>query len=132
MAKKNIATFLGPNKGLSISGSHAYAFSGDITSVSSTATLLDFTTGKQYLDCIFKMAITDQVVSGANYSFTVKFNGQIVYKEFYTNPFASREASSGDNIYMIIPPLTHVTIDFLTSSGDKQSTAIIRGKIIDA
>ena len=75
------------------------------------------------------MNITDQTVSGVNYSFTVKFNNQIVYKEFYTNPFAGRQPSDSDNIYLILPPFTHVTIDFLSGSGDKQSCAILVGRV---
>jgi len=107
-----------------------YIYSGDITSVSSAATLLDFTNNSEYLIVkTLKMNITDQTVSGANYEFTVKFNGVTILIEFYTNPFASRESSAGDNYYLIIPPFTNVTIDFLTTSGDKQSCATICGNV---
>jgi len=52
MARKQIATFLAPNKGLSIVDNHAYATSGIIPdggSGSAATTMLDFTTGKGYI-----------------------------------------------------------------------------------
>ena len=107
-----------------------YFYSGDITTTSSEARLADFSTNSEYVyvKCL-KMNITDQVVSGANYEFTVKFNGVTVLIEFYTNPFASRESSAGDNNYLIIPPFTNVTIDFETSSGDKQACVTMVGEV---
>ena len=132
MAKEAIganAIFSGPQLGLTTIGKHCYAYSGNITTTSSAATLLDFTTGKGYIYLkTLKMTISDQTVSGVDYSFTVKFNGQIILKEFYTNPYSGRQPADSDNIYLIIPPLTHVTVDFLSSSGDKSACATLVGE----
>lgn len=129
MSKTNLQ-FTGPQKGLTTVGKFAYAYSGNVTTASSTATILEFTTGKEYLDCILKMCITDQTVSSVNYSFTMTFNGQIVVKEFLTNPYAGRQPSDHDNWYIIIPPLTAVKLDFLTTSGEKTAMAVLRGEVI--
>jgi len=111
-------------------GSHCYAYSGDINSSSLTARLLDFTTGKGYIFVkTLKMNITGVTVSSANYSFTVKFNGQTILTEFYTNPNAGRQLADSDNHYLIIPPFTNVTVDFLSSSGEKTSCVTLAGKV---
>jgi len=124
------AIFTGPQKGLTTIGEHCYAYSGDVTTTSLAATLLDFTTGKGYIYVkTLKMNITDLTVDGTNYSFTVKFNGQVILTEFYTQPFTGRHPVDSDNYYLIIPPLTHVTVDFLSSSGDKSSCATLVGRV---
>jgi hypothetical protein len=128
--KGSNAIFTGPQKGLTTIGKHCYAYSGVVTTVGSTATLLDFTTSKNYIYVeTLKMNISSQTISGVNYSFTVKFNGQIVLTEFYTNPYAGRQPADSDNIYMIIPPLTHVTVEFLSSSGEKECSAMLVGEV---
>ena len=48
MAKKQIATFLGPQKGLSVIGGHCYAYSGSQVVGNSETTLLLFETGDYY------------------------------------------------------------------------------------
>ena len=109
---------------------YAYFYSGDITTTSLTARLADFTTNSEYIYVkTLKMNITDQTVSSANYSFTVKFNGVTVLIEFYTNPNAGRQIADSDNHYLIIPPFTNVTIDFLSSSGDKSSCVTLVGEV---
>jgi len=132
MAKEKIgsnAIFTGPQKGLSMIGDHCYAYSGVVSSASSTATLLDFTTGKGYIYLkTLKMNIAGNTITGIDYRFEVKFNGQIVLTEFYTAPHAGRQPADSDNYYMIIPPLTHVTVDFYGSSGDKESCAMLVGE----
>ena len=45
MAKKNVATFLGTQKGLSIVGNYCYAYSGVVRANGSDTTALDFHTG---------------------------------------------------------------------------------------
>ena len=58
MAKKRTATFLGPNKGLSIAGNHAYAYSGEITLPNATeTTMLDFASSSENLKAQFGFAM---------------------------------------------------------------------------
>ncbi len=107
-----------------------YFYSGDVTTSSSTARLADFSTNSEYVYVkTLKMNITDQTVSGVNYEFTVKFNGVTVLIEFLTNPYAGRQPADSDNYYLIIPPFTNVTIDFLTSSGEKTACATLVGEV---
>ena len=47
--KGSNAIFTGPQKGLTTIGKHCYAYSGVVTTASSEATLLDFTTSKDYI-----------------------------------------------------------------------------------
>jgi len=46
MAKKQIATFLGPSLGLSITGDYCYAYSGGINLNNESKIFLEFRTGK--------------------------------------------------------------------------------------
>ena len=49
MSKKQLATFLGPNKGLVTLGDHCYAYSGSFVASTTSTTRLLFTTGKYYI-----------------------------------------------------------------------------------
>ena len=109
---------------------YCYFYSGDVTTSSSTARLADFSTNSEYIYVkTLKMNLTDQTVSGVNYEYTVKFNGVTVLIEFMTNPYAGRHPADSDNYYLIIPPFTNVTIDFLTSSGEKTACATLVGEV---
>ena len=122
IAGVNVAQFTNDNQKF-------YAFSGDVISSSSAATLLEFNTNTEYIDAIFKLNITDQTVSGVNYFFTIKYNDVVVYKEFYTNPYAGRQPADSDNVHMIIPPFTTVLIESGSSSGEKTYCAVVKGKV---
>jgi hypothetical protein len=109
---------------------HCYFYSGDIATSGSSARLADFSTNSEYVYVkSLKMQLTDQTVSGVNYEFTVKFNGVTVLIEFLTNPYAGRQPADSDNFYLIIPPFTNVTIDFLASSGDKTACVTLAGEV---
>jgi hypothetical protein len=130
MAKKNIATFLGPQLGLSVVGDHCYAYSGVIATAGSqsaaTDTSLSFTSGKFYS----KVRLTwsnDLGSVSANEFYLVKMNGVIVYQaenehnlDTVTNPLL---------IHLIIPPLTNFET-LVGSSGDPMNTTtIITGRV---
>ena len=116
---------------LNIMGRYFYAYSGEITGGTSATRMLEFTTTSNALYCkTLKMNITAATASGANYQFDVKFNGQKIYTEFYTAPHSGRQPADSDNIYLIIPPYTKVTIDFNTSSGNKEACVIVVGEVI--
>jgi len=130
MVKKQIATFLGPNLGLSVVGDHCYAYSGVIASAgsqaSATTTTLLFTTGEGYAK--IKLTFSNDLTSAsANEFYQVNINGQTVYKaeqehnlDTVTNPTV---------IHMIIPPLSTVET-FVGSSGDPMdTTTIISGRL---
>ena len=77
MAKKNIATFLGPQSGLSIIGKHAYAYSSAFPANVSSITALEFTTGNEYIVGKFNLNSAVQFDS-ANIAGTfiqIKLNG---------------------------------------------------------
>jgi len=83
MAKKQIATFLGPQPGLSIAGDFSYAYSGIINHGSITPTsFLKFKTG----DFVFVGNVTFFVTETGNDSDTLlelKLNDVIVVKARY-------------------------------------------------
>jgi len=131
MVKKNVATFLGPNLGLSVAADHVYAYSGIITSVSSLATLLEFTTGSRTIKAIALFQLASGPASGVNYWFDIEFNGQVVNRQFLSKPYDSRQPSDSDNLHIIIPPRTNCKFTGNAVSGDKDFCVILRGKYID-
>jgi len=131
MAKTKLgsnAIFSGPQKGLSMIGSHCYAYSGPILSTGSDGAddqLLSFNTGKGYIiaDCIFQNDIT----SGSNTYFEIKYNGQTVV----LNKEASSSITEPWTWIILIPPLTFVEMGWGTQSGvtNFKGTVSISGKV---
>jgi len=135
MAKKQIAPFLGPNKGLSVVGEHAYAYSGTFQSVNAEQTMLLFTTGEYYTVGTFTfnapVRIAFATVGGAAV-YQISFNGQVVA--------LGRVDSAGDPAAqnqlqdVIIPPLT--TVEFIVLCAEDTATELITstfaGRIYDA
>jgi len=121
------ATFVSPNKGLSLIGDHAYAFSGIIADASSGAAnsvMLSFQTGQWYF--VGHLNFTDDVVANDNVFLAVTFNGQTVINLDYKGG-----AAGSDNLNpydLLIPPLTEVVVKWGSSSAD-EGTAWLVGKI---
>jgi len=128
MAKKQIATFLGPQLGLSIAGDHAYAYSG-VLDIGAETDMLNFTTGN------FVFVGTVQF----NY---VELNGYLFQYRFYLNNVALQgylepSGSSGDPqpptsiIPIIIPPNTVVkcTAENLTDGTLQNQVCSMVGRI---
>jgi len=133
MAKRN-ATFLAPNKGLSITaGNQAYAYSGTFQASTSTAIMFDFQTPDHVVEGEFTLNGQVYYVSGSaggHSVFKISFNGVVVglYKTVTTD--------SGDmpvQCYqkVVIPPNTNVVVECI--SGENTSTelltAVFSGKV---
>jgi len=133
MAKKQIATFLGPNQGLSILGSHAYAFSGNLTITGQgtgdpDTVLLKFHTGKQFID--IDLTIGLDTSADLTVAYEINLNGQTVY--------AVKWDAGGPSgfivdvpVKLIIPPLTEFELKVGTDA-NKLMCAILRGRVYDA
>jgi len=111
MAKKNIATFLAPNQGLSVIGSHCYAFGGLNVASATPLTTLDFTTGTEYIVGEFQVnaALDDDDPAGSVKPTTlnIKFNGQSIAIIGCGGATPDRRPSSiGQKV--VIPPRTKV------------------------
>ena len=118
MAKKRIATFLGPQLGLSVIGSHAYAFSGAVTDiVQADNTMLDFNTGSEYIKSVFRF---NTQTTDDDIRFTISFNGQIV--QGYTIGSSNNHAFQ-EGLRIIIPPFTRVKCFGYNESSSTNRTA---------
>ena len=120
----------GTGSSLNYIGNHAYAYSGVIGSTGSVANLLDFTTGAEYIyvkTCLF--AIASDTSSGVDYRFEVLINSEIISKQFLTNPHSGRMPSDSDNMYLIIPPFSRFQARAASSSGDKDYTVTVVGRV---
>jgi len=117
MAKKQIATFLGPNKGLSIAGEHAYAYSGSVAVNNTTVECLNFTTGKELIVAELSQAVNySQVGNGKLVGFNVKLNGIVVATNLEaTQTFGTNENNEPSRYSFIIPPLTQVQTEATTN-----------------
>jgi len=127
MAKKRIATFLAPNKGLSIAGDHAYAASGAIQNAGTggpDTTLLDFTTGNYVFVGMLDFTNTGKL--GHDIYLNVTFNGIVI---------SSTEENSTGIVPMrfdyLIPPYTTVTVKW-GSNATYDGSAFMTGRVYDA
>ncbi len=131
MAKKQIATFLGTGKHLSIAGSHAFAYSGNVldggTSGPNT-TMLDFySPASRYIKGKFQWEANHE--GSFVTDITVELNGQIIYdSEFDTNPNRGMWLTP---LRVIIPPNTHVVMKFGASTS-LTAAAQFTGRVYDA
>tara|TARA_Y100000310_G_C20009155_1_gene502103 strand:+ start:52 stop:465 length:414 start_codon:yes stop_codon:yes gene_type:complete len=136
MAKKNIATFLAPNQGLSIAGDRVYAYSGQYQISTSAQTILLFATGNKLIDAVIQVSgplkFSDPS-SGEKSNYQLSFNGVVVYllgqraaNSGYTNPLS-------DSVRLIIPPRTTVKLEVDSSAATAgiYNSAIIAGQIVD-
>ena len=133
MAKKRIATFLGPNQGLSVVGDHAYAYSGGIPASTTASTVLSFTTGKYYVEGWLQFngyVMFANASTGNQGTLDVTFNGQTV---IVLKTETELETSSPHSIRcpIIIPPFTAVTVltDASADEAANLATVVIIGKV---
>ena len=126
MAKKNIATFLAPNKGLSIVGSHCYAYSGVISCTSSGTTLLDFTTGHStYIVAEIQINATNEDAS--NFDYALFMNESEVAGWLNTG---SHQPNQPQNpIKIVIPPGTHVVFKATSAASSVNHAASLVGRV---
>jgi len=128
--KKNVATFLGPNKGLSIIGSHSYAFSGAITNGSGdTDVLLNFTTGSQYIVSKFGVGFgLDR--TNDDMRVEISFNGVDVASMVYNNNY---ELGYDKMFDILIPPRTILNAQVVKVSGTQEVPVFLwmTGRVYD-
>jgi len=120
----------GTGTSLNYLGNHAYAYSGIVTSSSSVANLLQFTTGGEYIyvkTCFFSLSTI--ATTGVNYTFEIKMNGETISKQFLVSPFEGREPSDSDNLYLIIPPFTKFEAIASSSASDADYTVTLVGRV---
>jgi len=138
MVKKQIATFLGSNKGLSVTPTgYAYAYNQSPTSSQqSLENTLDFTTGK-YLFVGFWTACgavnKDGVSStGGIDQFYLKFNGTTVMS--LKTDTAEEDNPQQMTVPIIIPPLTKVeaAADCTVNNANWMVSNTLTGRIYDA
>jgi len=132
MAKKRIATFLGTQKGLSIVGTHAYAFSGSIAIDNTTNdnTYLKFTTGNFTFVGSMQGNISSLPGAGTDdFQYKIFFNGAIVQSYI----IGGAKPTSHNEIWLIIPPYTEVEITAadVTQASTIENCVSLAGRIYD-
>ena len=133
MPKKQIATFLAPNQGISYAGSHAYAYSGLLNSGDSGAevTFLLFQTGKEYIVGKFQFFYATDTIQGADMIYRIKLNDQIISQ--YNDVEEPRSNTDPHQpIPIVIPPQTQVTVTIASLAGAQQQAAMFTGRVYDA
>ncbi len=133
MAKKNIATFLGTGKHLSIAGTHAYAYSGGVAINNTSVECLNFTTGKETIMATFYFSMDYTTITGGNTAgWEIKLNNITISKQNDAIS-ASYEGLVPKKITFLIPPLTNVTtIGITNSSSNNKFYHTLTGKVHNA
>jgi len=129
MAKKQIATFLAPSKGLSVLGEHCYAYSGELAVGTTPVTFLEFTTGTYYI--VGQLYSTKNNDDGDDMQLLVYLNGSIIIGSI--DEYSQSEGSR-DPIPIVIPPRTivKITLDDLTGDNARPMFVILTGRVYDA
>jgi len=132
MAKKQIATFLGPNKGLSIVGSHAYAYSGGQGMSTSDQTSLEFQSpGHDYIvgNFFFTGGAVGGNAGGGISTFAITFNGETIMIVKLETGTESMPTYAKCNV--IIPPHTavKVVVDSNADAASLLTSASYTGRI---
>jgi len=132
MAKKNIATFLGPNKGLSVVGDHAYAYSGEYSAKNSEQTILDFTIGSYLFvgDIIMSGPMKTADIGVGNVAgFILLLNG--VNTMLYKVETTQEDSPMTISIPILIPPRTKVELKVISdvTATDQFTTASLVGRV---
>jgi len=127
------ASFVAPNKGLSIVGDHCYATSGliDLGSegVGTEIDLLNFTTGTGYL--VINVQFHYGEISTEDYQYKIYFNGSVVVQYVV----GDRVGEQPDNVVpLVIPPLTKVqfTAANMTANNNRIQSCTLTGRVYDA
>ena len=127
MSPKQIATFLAPNKGLTVIGSHCYAYSGIVAVNNDENFALDFHSGKQYIVC--KIQFNIPAVTGDDYLYQVYLNGNVV--QSYNSQETVDRAKPDSVMHLVIPPLTHVqcSIANITDTSANDNIVSLIGRV---
>jgi len=128
MAKKNMTTFTGSQKGLSIVKDRCYAYSGLYAANTTAVEVLNFHSGKEIL--VIRLYVNGTVESGSGSgeitTCSISLNGDEVSR-LKVETGAEQMPTTVFND-MVIPPLTNVTVTLDmsgTNSGRKASVVIV-------
>jgi len=128
MAKKQIATFLGPSKNLIYIGSKTWGgWSGNgVTTSGSDATLFDFQSPNVGLKAIGSFSFNENNLSAnQQIGLLINLNGNDIYRMIVKKSSdAGFTNLDSDNIGFIIPPLTRVIITSTTDDTDNIATYV--------
>jgi len=126
MAKKQIAPFLGTQKGLSVVKEHCFAYSGPIIAAGSPGTdYLDFHTGNFYIVARIQWFYLAAASNDLNYR---HYLNEIKVIDYLVSD--SPGNSEPDNwIPLIIPPRTRYRCNAL---GSQQQMVVLTGRVYDA
>jgi len=110
MAKKQATTFLGPSKGLSVSGAYLYAYSGELFITDDTTDLLSFVTGK-WTSLIKIQFFYSNEAQGDDVMFKISLNGSLISTlQIGGSTTVNTHGNDWDYLELVIPPLTNVLI----------------------
>ena len=134
MAKKRIATFLGPNQGLSVVANHAYAFSGilEADNGGSGTDYLSFTTGNYYTVANIQVYNTENDSKIINWEFELNGIKIMEYSQEGRVSLPARMYADGNNL--IIPPYTAVIVRGVAAGGAGQEVdgaVVLTGRVYD-
>ena len=131
MAKKQIATFLGTQPGLSVLGDHAYAFSGavqDAGSGAASTSCLKFTTGNFYFVGTIEWVTNN--TGNENLYIDITQNGSSVYAAEWDN--SVNQINYDQPIRMMIAPRTDFEVKWGIDTNTKNLFVVMIGRIYDA
>ena len=130
----NNAAFLGGNLGLSIIGEHAYAFSGTFPASTSDQTMLQFTTGREYIvgEWFLSGGVSYAAANlgdGQHTGYRITINGSVVSIVKLSSITEAMETTATEP--MIIPPYSNVQVEILSSanSGTQLGTCSFVGRV---
>ena len=140
MAKTRIganAIFSGPQLGLSIIGSHCYAFSGDVVASTSQQTVLNFATGTGYIVATLTMTApikytSGSITNGQTRGYQLDFNNQTV--GMFKLESQQENMPTMVEAQILIPPFTAVVLTCIDNNSDAlySGTANITGRVHNA
>ncbi len=124
----------GTGTSLNYIGNHVYAYSGTFPSLNSATTMLEFTTGSEYIkgELVCNSAIdfsTGNVDSGVITAFQVTINGQVA--SLMKTDSGAEDMPSSTTQELILAPFTTVKVERIASGGNATflNTATFTGRI---
>ena len=115
-------------KGLNYIGDHAWALSGKVAVANSDVTLLEFTTGSNYIDSQF-MFFYDSLAQADNIYFAVYVNNQLAYSIQLNQ--ATPDPGAQQPFRVLLPPLCTIKITGrnITDTSSQDIGATMRGTV---
>ena len=130
MAKKQIATFLAPNKGLTVAttseGVFCYAYSGVIPVANTEITMLDFVSPPGIIEC--SVTFNYPINVSDDYLYQIYFNNQVVQAFVVGSGHTDFESFP---IPLIIPSNTRVqmTADNIADTSSNNQVVSLAGRL---